>query len=80
MLENVVGKTGIDYFDKQYLDGVFTVGTPCKHAWSYLTGTSKTTAMVQVIAPSGTSPPLFVQNYYYCEIVNLVMLHGIVAM
>ena len=57
--------TSITFIDKQYLDGVsITVGTAHKHVWSYVTGNSKTAASRSncPCAPSGASPPIFVQN------------------
>ena len=62
--------TSLHSLDSQYLDGVsITVGAPRKHVWSYAAGYSKTAANRGncPCAPSGISPPLFIQDHYYCE-------------
>ena len=62
--------TSLHSLDSQYLDGVsITVGTPRKHVWSYAAGYSKSVANRGncPCTPSGASPPLFVQDFHYCE-------------
>ena len=65
--------TSLHSLDCKYLNGVsITVGTPCKHVWSYAAGYSKSGANRGncPCAPSGARPLLFVQDRCYCEFGN----------
>ena len=60
--------TGID---DPYVDGIsITSGTPRKHIWTYAAGQTDDTDLINncpCAALSGSNPPSFVQNHYYCE-------------
>lgn len=57
--------------DDPYVDGIsITSGTPRKHIWTYATGQTDDTNLVNncpCAALSGSNPPPFVQDHYYCE-------------
>jgi len=57
--------------NEPYVDGVsITTGTPRKHVWTYSAGNDDDTDFANncpCAALSGSQPPPFVQNHFYCE-------------
>ena len=65
-------QTTIQSIDGSYVDGIsITIGSPCKHVWTYAVGLSDDYEYSKWNCPCAThpgpSPPAFVGNDYYCE-------------
>ena len=65
--------------DDVYVDGIsITIGSPCKHVWTYAVGYSDgydSVANCPCATHPGPYPPAFVRNDYYCESGNAVKAH-----
>ena len=62
--------------DGPYVDGLsITYDTPRRHLWTYANGHSESGSFTEANCPcaafSGSQPPSFVQDHYYCESGNV---------